>query len=222
MDFEQELQQIARRYAAEGYTVVVNPGHELLPPFAAGHEVDILATKADQGVIAEVKRNRKGLAEVPRLSQLAEITNVQPGWRFDLVIVEPENPIEKAAEKAHEPSEEQLSMMLDKAREIAAVGYHDIALTYAWAGLEAAMRRVRDDVELYGGKTPAELLRTLYSNGFMSREEFDRAREALRIRTEIVHGFAAAQVSDALVNDIIALARKIMGAEQPAASPVAG
>jgi hypothetical protein len=219
MDFEQELWRIAQRYEAEGYTVVVRPARELLPPFVGDQVVDLLATRPDRRVLVVARRKRKDLAENPELAQLADVTNKQSGWRLDLVITEPENPIEKVAEKAHEPTGEQLTLFLDRAQQAASMGLPDMALVYAWAGLEAAMRRLRDDVELYGSTMPSELLRTLYSNGFLSREEFDRAREALKARTEIVHGFINSKIDPALLNDIIALARKIIGSEEPAASP---
>jgi hypothetical protein len=38
------------------------------------------------------------------------------------------------------------------------------------------MRRLRGDAELYARTTPPELMRALYRNGFLSREQFERLR----------------------------------------------
>jgi len=222
MDFEQELKQVAKRYEEEGYAVVIHPRREQLPSFAKPFVVDILATKGDQSVLAVVRRKRRDLADEALLSQLAEITNAKPAWRFDLVITEPESPIEKVADKAREPTREELSRMLERARVVGTKGFPEMALVSAWAVLEAAMRRLRDDGELYGQTTPTELLVTLYSNGFMSRREFDRAKAAWRLRTEIVHGFVRPKVAAALVDDVMALAKKMIGSDEPAASQAVG
>ncbi len=85
------------------------------------------------------------------------------------------------------------------------------------------MRRLRLDAELYGRTTPTELLRMLYSNGFLSRKEFESAREAWNIRTQSVHGFVPPEVDPALIEDTIALARKVMlASEQKQEVPAAG
>ena len=101
-------------------------------------------------------------------------------------------------------------------------GLRDMAIVFAWAALEAAMRRLRDDAELYGKTSSNELLRTLYSNGFISRSEFERAKEAWTIRTQAVHGFVTPEVNPSLIEDVIALAKKVMGSEEMQAAPAAG
>ena len=50
------------------------------------------------------------------------------------------------------------------------------------------MRRLRSDADLYGRTAPAELMRALYGNGVISREQFERLRDSYRIRSQVVHG----------------------------------
>ena len=52
------------------------------------------------------------------MTRLAEIVNAQPGWRLDLVVLEPETAIEKAAEDAAEPSDDQLARFLEAAEDL--------------------------------------------------------------------------------------------------------
>ena len=55
MDIEQQLKKVADRYREQGYQVVLRPGPEDLPPFAKDFKVEIVATRADGGVVASVK-----------------------------------------------------------------------------------------------------------------------------------------------------------------------
>src|SRR5437868_973710 len=115
MDMEQRIQEVAQRYRDEGYTVIVRPRGESAPVFAKDHELDLVAQKGDEKVIVEVALNRDSFAKKPQLQRLAEITNAQPGWRFDLVVLEPETQIDRAANAAREPSDQEMAMMLDRA-----------------------------------------------------------------------------------------------------------
>lgn len=210
------LERVARRYRDEGYDVVVGPRGELVPPFLAGFQPDLIATRGNEAVVVEVKTTRIDLANDPSITRLAEIANGRPGWRFDLVVLEPETTIEKAAQGAAEPSEEQLSQTLRTAEELADKGYAPSACVIAWAGLEAAMRRLRDDAERPGRSSPAALMRTLYSNGLLSREQFDRLRDSFKIRSQVVHGLVPPAVDPETVRFITATARDLLRGEEAA------
>lgn len=210
MTFEEELQRVAERYRAEGYRVTVCPQPAQLPPFAVDLGANILASKDDQNILVQVKERREDLAAIPDLAKQADLVNSQQGWRFDVVVLESESPMERVIHKAAEPTPEQINQLLDRAAKSTEAGVLDIACVYAWAALEAAMRQVRSDTELYGKATPNELLTTLYSNGFLSRGEFDRLREAFKVRTQLVHGFIPQAIDPALATDVIAVARKLV------------
>lgn len=213
---QQDIERIARRYRDEGFHVIVHPHGDLVPPFLAGFELDMIATRGNEGVVVEVKMNRIDLSSDPCVPRLAEIVNAQPGWRLDLVVLEAETQVERAAHEAGEPSDEQLGQILKTADELADNGYANYACVAAWAGLEAAMRRVRDEGELYGRTTATELMRTLYSNGILSREQFNRLRESDKIRTQAVHGLVPPRVEPDLVHDLTAIARYLVSDNQAA------
>ena len=142
--------------------------------------------------------------------------NAHPGWRLDLVVLEAETTVEKAAQEAAEPSDEQLAQILKTADELSEKGYSPYACVVAWGGLEAAMRRLRGEAELYGRTTPTELMRTLYGNGFLSREQFERLRESYKIRSQVVHGLVPGQVDPALVRYVTTTARYLVSGEEAA------
>jgi uncharacterized protein YutE (UPF0331/DUF86 family) len=220
MNFESELGRIAQQYRDEGYSVVPRPDPQHLAGFG-DVAADILATRGNENVLVQVKQTRADVEADPNILRWAGAVNARPGWRYDLIVLE-KGTVQRVAGTAHEPTDEQFRGMLDRTRTAKRTGLQEMALTSAWAALEAGMRRVRGEAELYGRTTPAELLRTLYANGFLSRREFERAREASTIRNQVVHGFVPSEIDPTLVDEILALAEKLNGAEQMLSSPVAG
>jgi hypothetical protein len=222
MNFEKELLQVAETYRAEGYRVTVHPQPAQLPLFAADLGADILASRDGQNVLVLVKERRTDLAAIPDLPRRADSLNSQPGWRLDVVVLGSESPIERAVHNAAEPTAEQINQLLDRAEKSVEAGLLDMACVYAWAALEAAMRQISSAAGLYGRAAPNELLAALYSNGFLSREEFDRLREAFRIRTQLVHGFVPQAIDPALIADVIVSARKLVNGRELAEVSAAG
>src|SRR5262245_32185323 len=187
MDYAKELEQVAKEYRAEGYHVIVRPEPGQLPPFAANFGPDLLASGGDDNVLVQVVERRADLASRPDLPRCADVTNSQPGWRFDLVILRGESAVERILHNAAEPTPQQVNLMLDRAEMSVTAGLVEGACVYAWAGLEACMRRARSATGLNGDLAANELITALYVHGIFSREAFDRLREAFRVRTEVVH-----------------------------------
>jgi hypothetical protein len=144
------------------------------------------------------------------LTHLAEVVNAQPDWRFDLVVVDAETSIEKIAEVANEPSLDQIRETLTRAKKLVLSGDTGIACILAWGAFEASMRKVRNAAELHGRIAPNELMRTLYSNGILSHEEFRELQELFNIRTQIVHGMATPVIDAEKVCDLIAITNKLL------------
>jgi REase_AHJR-like len=211
---QKTVERVAQRYRDEGYQVIVKPIDDQIPPFIAGFQPNLIAIRGSENVVVEIKLNRIDLAGDHQISRLAEIVNARLGWRLDLVVLEPETAVEKASQDAAEPSDEQLAQILKTADELSEKGYSPYACVVAWGGLEAAMRRMRGDAELYGRTTPTELMRALYGNGLLSREQFERLRESYKIRSQVVHGLVPGEVDPDLVRYVTTTARYLVsGAE---------
>jgi uncharacterized protein YutE (UPF0331/DUF86 family) len=213
MDSERAaLARVAEQYAAMGYEVIIAPETRDLPTFARGFHVDLLARKGDRGIVVIAKKNRAALREDKTLSRLAEFINAQPGWRFDLVVVEPTSPIDEAEADAQELSGRQLKEMLDHVEESARSGDELPAYVLAWSALEAALRlRVREAVA-EGQKilSPTVLIRMLGAEGHLSSREMKTLDKYVKMRNQVVHGFAPPKIA---VNDVlylVSLARRLM------------
>ncbi len=222
MTLDQEIQRMADRYAAQGYAVTVRPGPDDLPAFAHDFRVEIVGRRGAEGVLVAVKKSRREFAADPAMSGYAEAVAGHPDWRFDIVLVEREDPKFRDISDARDFSGEEIDKSLADAVSIAGLGFGRAATITAWAGLEAAMRmRLRAGGEAAGwGTPPREMLNELYSSGLLSADEFRRLGALTQFRNQIVHGFsppasAAPAESDAvqLLSDV---ARRLVGESQPA------
>lgn len=214
MSLEKELRRIAKEYESEGYSVILHPEGDQVPAFAAGLKLDMIGTCGEEKVVIEIKERRSALNEDPTVQTIANLVDQQPGWRFDLIILEPETPLQRVVEKAQEPSKEQIREILNRAQMACSANLTEMALIFAWAGMEAAMRRISKDGEWYGRTTPLPLLSALYSNGFLNRKEFDTARTAWSIRTQAVHGFVIPEIDSLLIEEVMAIATKLISSEE--------
>lgn len=222
MNMERELRQLADGYRTEGYQVTVHPRPDDLPAFVADWQPDILARRGDHGVLVLVRKHRDDLAAIPDLTRRADAVQAQPGWRLDVVILEGEDPLDRILRQAAEPTPEQIHQRLDRAAASAAAGQLDLACLSAWAALEAAMRQTRDRAGLNGRARPDSLLTTLYSNGYLSREELHQLREASRVQTQLAHGFVPRAFDPDLVTEVIRVARKLVNDPALAEANAAG
>lgn len=218
MDIAARIREIADQNRAEGYAVEIAPTGEALPEFAREFAPSILARKAGESVLVEVVRNRGALA-ASTLPRLAELLETRPEWRLDLVVLEPQTPIDTALQTGREPSSAEIAAMLSRAESTLRSGDLESACVQACAVTEAAMRRVRNEAKLNGNVAPLDLLNTLYANGFMSRAEFDVLRLSYRIRTQIVHGVVHEPLTPADIHDVLTIAQSLLAGNFEDAPP---
>jgi hypothetical protein len=222
MDFDLELQKVADLYAAQGYRVVLRPGPGDLPTFAKDFRVDLVGKRGSEGVLVQVKQTREDMAADRDMPRYAEITSSQPGWRYDFVILQAEDPAARELSGAQEPSEAHLDQLLADADLLADQGHANPALIAAWAGLEAAMRRKLRSVgeTASWASSPRQMLTELYSAGTFSAEELARLEQAVRWRNEIVHGFAPPRIDPGFLRFLVDMARRLLAESRTAGQAV--
>lgn len=222
MNFEQELKKLAGVYEGQGYKVIVRPKPEDLPAFAKDFKVEILAGRADEGVLVSVKKNRQEMEADKDMPGYAEITSEHPGWRYDFAILEGEEPWARELRGALDFSGEDVIRTLGEAEEMVRMGFTRAAVITAWSALEAAMRmRLRASGEPAGwGTTPRQMLNELYSSGILQGDEFARLEGLSQVRNQIVHGFASPTSDAEMVTFMANLARRLVDESQPAKQTV--
>lgn len=214
------VSQVAQQYRDEGYGVILHPGLGVLPGFAQGHDIDLMANKGDERVLVQIKARRQDLQTDTRSIKLAEAVNRQPGWRFDLVVINADSESDKVVASAKEPAPEKIETSLSRAEQLWNSGDEQLSCVLSWAALEAAMRHaVRvEGIELENG-SPSFLLRALYSRGIIAKKEFERLNEAAMLRNAVVHGMVPPAISPSVSQEVVAVARRLLSrnGKQPAA-----
>src|SRR5947209_8390187 len=123
MDDVLELERVADAYRGRGYDVTVRPGPEQLPPFATDFRVEIVGRRGAGGVLVAVRKNRDEVAADGNMQRYAEVTGTQPGWRFDLAVLEAENPKAREVGGAQEFSADDITRSLEEAGELSRTGH---------------------------------------------------------------------------------------------------
>jgi hypothetical protein len=220
MDIEQALAQVAEQYRCEGYRVILHPGGGDVPPFAEGQEVDLVAYRDEEKVLVQVKVSREDLRDDAGAIRMAELVNSQPGWRFDLIVLNPNGSAYQVSPDASEPPLERIEQNLASAEQMSNTGELQLAFVISWAALEAAMRYAArgSGIEVKSA-APSFLLRALYSEGLLHRNEFDQLNEALKVRNALVHGMMIPAVNPSVPRYVVGVARRLLsenGKSRPA------
>jgi hypothetical protein len=185
MTEHEALEKAADQYRKEGYAVTVRPGRADLPSFLTDVGVDLLARKGTESVAVQVKR-RDELYDVKSLAGAA--APAPPGWRYDLVVV-PVNGADDVPPELPRPDADHVKALLTESERLLDFGSPRAAFLIAWSAAEAVLREASRREGL-GAETaaPRPMLDALYSNGVLSREEFDHLKACLDVRNRLVHG----------------------------------
>jgi uncharacterized protein YutE (UPF0331/DUF86 family) len=222
MNPEERLNQVAARYRNLGFKVVIRPGPDDLPLFAKDFNVEIVATSDKGNILASVKASPSELEADPNVSRYAEVTEKQRGWRFDVLVLGPDQqaPAERVVPK--DLDEDTIRRQLDAVEQIVRMDVSEVSLrktltelslTAAWATLEAAMRRRlhADGLQAGWGTSPRTLLNQLYSSGAISTGVLRELEAMSTLRNAIVHGFSPPVIVDKnVVLKLIRIAQQLL------------
>jgi hypothetical protein len=171
--------------------------------------IDLLARRGEE-VIAVQVRSGDELHDLTDYKQLAERLQSEPGWEPELVVFPPEDG-EQLPQQGTELGVDHIQALVEEASRASAAGVLRASFLIAWAALEAAMRQAarREGITMDRGD-PSFVLKTLYANGVISREDHERSAHCFRVRNALVHGFAPAQFEAADVEFLVDFAKRLL------------
>ena len=192
-----------------------------MPPFAKDFVVELLGRRGRGGAVVSVKRNRLEMQDDKEMIRYVEVTNEQPGWRYDLVILEATDPMAQILHDSRQPSPDEIVRQLDYAEQVLDAGFVNPALLVAWGALEATMRQSLQLVDYKVGSKaePMAMNGELHASGVILTEDYEMVRAAWKLRNEIVHGFSPAPVDAETVTLLIRSARQLLEPSQVAEQP---
>ena len=210
------LEQVAEKYRSEGYRVTMAAGTGVVrqPIDHLRDQLDLIAQKDQEYVAIEVKR-RDQLHEIRPLD--LAVKQFLPGWSYDLVVYPPDG-VDGIPLEDGEPSPKYVDSLLAEAQQLLDSDKPRAAVLLVWSALESAMRSAARREELaIGDGAPRFVLKTLYSNGVISYEEFDRLQRRLDERNRLVHGLPVDHLEPDDVRFLIEFAQQLQCAT-PASS----
>ncbi|MEM7126189.1 MAG: hypothetical protein AAF702_07670 [Chloroflexota bacterium] len=208
-----QLQNVADEYHQQGYDVIVAPSAEQLPEFLRSFSLDILAYSSSENVIVEV-RDYESLTETPKLDELAKVIDSQDGWRIDLVVSNQGEPHRKNGASLNK---DDIAYRLQEANQLSAQEHGEAALILAVSALEAILRRNAQTKDVpVEQDSPLHLIKSLFTYGLLSKEQYQILRSGVQARNTIVHGYKDKQSFSGLLQDLLTLANQLI--DQPLAA----
>jgi REase_AHJR-like len=160
---------------AQGFQVFVHPQRSILPPFMQTFQPDAIAVKADKKIAIEVtSKSPRANAKVLRLQNLFF---GHPDWELKVLYAPARNSETSFAKPSRKTIEAILSGLTKAVEYLGPVP----ALVIAWAAFEAAARLLVP-LKIERPQTPARLVETLASDGYITPKEADMSRNLAHSR----------------------------------------
>jgi len=205
----ERLLELAQEYRQKGYEVLLPPKPEDLPDFLEGYQPDMVVRRGEEAVVIEVKTSRS-LTSLQYLRGLARAIEEHPGWRFELVVTNPEGVDYPICDIEDSLQKHEITTQLKVARELVAQ-HPESALLLAWSLTEASLRLLasQEGLRLKDFK-PLHLLKTLAVEGVISKTEYQSLMNALALRNAIAHGFKASGLTQSAVLELIEVTEQLL------------
>lgn len=206
----ERLLKLAEEYRDKGYEVSIHPNPEDLPDFLKNYQPDMIVRRENEAVIIEVKtRSSLNSSSGQYLSNLAQAIEQHPGWRFELVMTNPDNStyLLKAESSLQET---EIEPRLQVARQLA-TQHPESAILYSWSLVEATLRLIAENEGLSLQRSdPLYLVKQLTTEGVVSRSDYQLLMDALSSRNAIAHGFKATQLTQESVYELIDITEQLL------------
>lgn len=204
----QRLLEIAREYRRQGYDVTLSPSREQLPDFLVPFQVDMIA-HPQENVVVEV-RSQESLAQAPELDAIAQAMQRKDHWRFELVVTNPRERNGLQIKDAKLLEQDDIHYRLQEIRNLVTQEYGEAAFLLTWSVLEAMLRRSAqaERIELVQD-TPPHLIKTLFTYGLLSQEQYRILQMGLNTRNLLVHGYKVKQSFTHLLNDLLLIVEQL-------------
>ena len=207
----ERLLKLAEEYRERGYEVSFHPNLEDLPDFLKSYRPDMIVRLGKESVVIVVKsRSSLNSSSTQYLRNLAQAVAENPGWRFELVMTNPEDAVyfPKAEGSLQE---HEIEARLQVAKQLVAQHHLESAMLYSWSLVEATLRIVAEKEELSLTRLqPLFLVKQLATEGVISQSEYQLLMNALSLRNAIAHGFKTTQLTQNSVCELIEIAEQLL------------
>ncbi len=210
MTEQEAITQAAEKYRNEGYTVALGPDPATLPAELRGRKPALVANKNGTAVLVEIW-SRERINDLPPAL-------LPPGWQFDVVML-PRTPAAGAPDPGPAATAEFANRLLMELEDLVPKGARRARFLLGWSAVEAAMRVAAQRAGIDPQPlAPRQLMSELVSAGLLSHDRLARLQEQFATRNRLVHGVPVDATDPGEVDEMVALARELIGERLAAAS----
>jgi len=204
---ETTLKKIARQYSTEGYEVVVSPSPSQLPESLRDFSIDLLAKRGDETVVVQVKKPTSRKPE-RQLQILAEAVNKIPNYSFDFIAVaQPAKP-----GRTEWLLGEELRKRMNEAIQLSHMGFPEASTLLLWSATEGALRLLSAHQHVATrAESPSLIIKNLYSQGILNKDEYIILERAVRFRNAAVHGYRTEELDKSFFHRWVELTTSLLG-----------
>ena len=214
---KQRAQSLAKEYRSQGYEVIEEPSQEQLPSFLAGYHPDLLIRKPDETVVVEVK-SRASLPAEPQIKELVRLLRAQPGWSFELVVLDTKEQLDVPA-GARPFGRPDILLYIAEIERVLEFGFAKAALVLAWSIAEATVRLLAEQEGLRLDHYASHyIIKQAMMNGIISREDYRFLLKALQYRNAYAHGYEPCDFEPTLLNALIDTTKRLVQSITPSTS----
>ncbi|WP_375497693.1 hypothetical protein [uncultured Nostoc sp.] len=206
----ERLLKLAEEYRQKGYEVFFHPNLEDLPDFLKTYRPDMIVRRGEENVVIQVKsRSSLNSSSNQYLSNLAQAVERHPGWRFELVMTNPEDTTYSLKAEGS-LQEHEIESQLQVAKQLI-TQHPKLALLSSWSLVEATLRLLAQKEELSLERfDPRYLINQLVSEGVISKSEYQLLMNLLPLRNSIAHGFKTTELTQNSVYELIELTEQLL------------
>ncbi|CAD5943070.1 hypothetical protein PCC9214_02054 [Planktothrix tepida] len=206
----EQLLKLAENYCQKGYEIFLHPNLEELPDFLKSYRPDLIVRRGEEAVVIEVK-SRASLNSYSDqyLQNLAQAVEKHPGWRFEFVMINPED-ITYSPKAEYSLQKDEIESQLQVVKQLT-TQHLESAMLYCWSLVEATLRLITEKEELSLQRLdPLYLVKQLATEGIISQSEYRLLMDAISFRNAIAHGFKTTQLTQNFVYELIEITEKLL------------
>ena len=209
------FQALLPQLEADGFEVFLHPARTMLPPFLQSYRPDAIALKPGRNLAIEIISSERSAQ--PKVESLRELFSNHADWELRVIYAPPRIAEQDISISSRELIEDHLPHVIAAYDAIGPAA----SLLIAWSVFEAAARSLMPE-HLGKAQTPARLLETLASDGYITPGEAETLRRLGRLRNEAAHGRLDVTLTRDDLDEIVHITRTILGVQDqsPAKVPV--
>jgi len=207
----EQLLKLSQEYQEKGYQVSLHPNLEDLPEFLKKYRYcpDMIAYGKEESVVVEIKSRTSLNTSSEQLRALVNEIEITPGWRLELVMINPEEET-YSSNMERSLKQNEIESQLQAISQLS--GQHlESAFLFCWSLVEATLRLLAEqEFGTLQKVDPLYLIKQLATEGVISRTDYKLLMSAYSSRSAIAHGFKTTQLSQNSMSELIKITEQLL------------